>query len=167
MASQDKITRKLRIGVMGAGSATPGSDKAAEEVGRLIAESGCILVCGGLGGVMEAAARGASGAGGTVVGILPGADARDANPYVDIPIATGMGHARNVINIHTSNAVIAIEGSYGTLSEIAIALKAGKPVVSLGSWALKDIGCDSPLFHTATTPEEAVALAVKLAGENR
>jgi hypothetical protein len=133
----------------------------ARAVGRLIAGRGGIVVCGGRGGVMEAVSQGASEAGGTVVGILPGFSADEANHYVTIPIVTGMSHARNAINVWTSDAVIAVGGSFGTLSEIALALKCGKPVVALGSWRLDEIGCDSPLFHVALTPEEAVEAAFR------
>jgi uncharacterized protein (TIGR00725 family) len=119
-----------------------------------------VLVCGGLGGAMEAASKGASAAGGLVLGILPGTSASDANPFVHIPVVTGMGHARNVINVQTSHAIIAVSGSYGTLSEMALALKAGRPVVALQSWRLDRIGCDDPLFETAETPAEAVQKAI-------
>ena len=155
--------QRLRIGVMGAGAVTAEGYKIAEEVGRRIAESGAIMICGGLGGVMEAAAKGAKSAGGLVVGILPGVNERDANPYVDIPIATGMGHARNLINIYTSHAIIAVQGEFGTLSEIAFALKCGKPVVALQTWRLDTIGCDDPNFVLAHTPHEAVQKAIQLA----
>jgi len=106
----------------------------AEETGRLIARNGCILVTGGLGGVMEAASRGARMAEGITVGILPGFSKDDANEYVQIPVVTGMSHARNVIVVRSADAVIAIAGEYGTLSEIAIALKLGRPVVGIGTW---------------------------------
>lgn len=156
-------TRKLRIGVMGAGAASARTSAAAEEVGRLIAERGCILICGGRGGVMEAASRGAHEAGGLVVGILPGADDSEANPWVDVPIPTDLGIARNAVNVHASHVIIAVEGSFGALSEIAIALKEGKPVVSLNSWRLDEIGCDTPLFRRAATPAEAVSAAIEMA----
>lgn len=130
----------------------------AEEVGRLLADAGATLICGGLGGVMEAACRGTKGAGGLTIGILPGTSRQEANPYVDIPIATGMGQARNVIVAISAQAVIAISGGYGTLSEIGLALKHGVPVVGLGSWQL-------PGEHLvlAKGPEDAVAKALDLA----
>ena len=103
----------------------------AEVVGREVARRGAVLVCGGLGGVMEAASKGAVEAGGDVMGILPGADKLSANPYVTLPVPTNMGHARNVIIAHTAEALIAVEGEYGTLSEIAISLKLDKPVFVL------------------------------------
>ena len=113
--------------------------KEAEEVGRLLAKSDAILVCGGLGGVMEAVSRGMSSEGGLTVGILP-QDHRDkANAYVDVPIATGLGIGRNVIIARTADAVIAIGGEYGTLSEIAFALQMGKPVVGIRTWDIKGI----------------------------
>ena len=157
------MSRKIHIGVMGPGRMDAAGAAMAEEVGRLIAESGATLVCGGLGGAMEAASRGAHNAGGLVVGILPGFSADDANPYVDVPVVTGMSHARNSINIWTSDAVIAVQGSYGTLSEIALALKIGKPVVGLKTWDLRAAGCADQHFHTADTPAEAVATALRLA----
>jgi len=149
---------------MGPGEASVAEIESAREVGGLIVERGGIVVCGGRGGVMEAVSRGASEAGGIVIGILPGFSDKEANPYVTVPIVTGMSMARNVINIMSSEVVIAIGGAYGTLSEIAIALKIGKPVVALGSWRLDKIGCDSSLFHIAVTPEAAVATAFGLLG---
>jgi uncharacterized protein (TIGR00725 family) len=119
------------IGVIGAAQPTPQGLALAESVGREIARRGAVLVCGGLGGVMEAAARGAFEAGGEVVGVLPGPESASANPFVTIAIPTNMGHARNVIIAQTAEALIAVEGEYGTLSETAIGLKLGKPVVVL------------------------------------
>ncbi|MGD9343375.1 MAG: TIGR00725 family protein [Desulfuromonadales bacterium] len=119
------------IGVIGAAQPSPQGLALAESVGREIARRGAVLVCGGLGGVMEAAARGAFEAGGEVVGVLPGPESASANPFVTIAIATNMGHARNVIIAQTAEALIAVEGEYGTLSETAIGLKLGKPVVVL------------------------------------
>lgn len=135
-----KEDRMLQIGVIGAGSCTPKEADAAYQIGSEIARCGCVLVCGGLGGVMEAACRGAKDAGGTTVGVLPTPDRQDANPYVDIAVATNMGHARNAIIVHTSDVLIAVGGEYGTLSEIALGLKAGKPVVSLlGKWDIEGV----------------------------
>jgi len=136
--------------VIGASECTAAQATLAEEVGRRIAEAGWALYTGGLGGVMEAASRGARAAGGRVVGVLPGAAARDANPYVEIPIATGMGHARNVILVQSVDGVVAIGGGAGTLSEIAIALKVGRPVVGLGSWEI-------PGIEVVDSPAEAIA----------
>jgi len=147
---------KQIIGVIGAGTCDEKTYELATEVGRGIARQGCILVCGGLGGVMEGAAKGAKEVGGTTVGILPGFDPQDANPYIDIPIVTGVGHARNVIIVRTAAVLIAIAGNYGTLSEIAVALKMNKPVVGLRTWP----GFEE--IHYVSTPEEAVTKAVSL-----
>ncbi len=126
----------LQIGVIGDSSPSMEGRRLAFEVGEKIAEAGCILVCGGLGGVMEEACRGAKSAGGITVGILPGMDRGAANPYVDIVIATGLGEARNVLVVKSCLSVIAIEGGYGTLSEIAFALKSGIRVVGLNTWEM-------------------------------
>lgn len=119
------------IGVIGAAQPSPEGLRLAEIVGREIANGKATLVCGGLGGVMEAASKGAAEASGDVIGILPGPDKQSANPYVTLAIPTNMGHARNVIIAHTADALIAVEGEYGTLSEVAISLKLGKPVFVL------------------------------------
>lgn len=140
----------MQIAVVGGGDCSPTVRKTAEVLGRLLAEEGHILLCGGLGGVMEAACRGSSQAGGTVVGILPG-ERGDANPYVGIRVATGMSHARNAIIVRSSDAVIALPGEYGTLSEIALALKMNKTVISLGSW-------DIAGTIRAKDPREAIGL---------
>ncbi len=140
----------VTIAVIGAGQCDEETASRARTAGRLLAEAGCIVVNGGLGGVMEAASEGAAGAGGTVVGILPTADPGDANPHVTVSIATGLGDARNAIIANTASGFLAIAGAYGTLSEIAFALKRGKPVVSLGSWDI------DPRVRHASSPEEAV-----------
>jgi uncharacterized protein (TIGR00725 family) len=150
------MSRSTVIGVIGAARVSEAGYAAALEVGRLLAGRGATLVCGGLGGVMEAACRGCSEAGGMAVGILPGATAEQANPWVGLPIVTNMGHARNVIIAHTAQALIAVEGEYGTLSEIAVALKLGKPVISLQSWP------GVPGIVSTDTPEQAVAAAFSL-----
>lgn len=131
----------------------------AEQVGRLIALRGAVLVCGGRGGVMEAACRGAKTEGGVTVGILPGPDRWEANNYVDIAIATGLGEARNAIIVRTVDAVIAIGGGFGTLSEIGLALKIGCPVVGLGTWELCQQGQMVEGVLQANTPEQAVEYA--------
>ncbi len=151
------------IAVIGGAEASPEEMAMAAAVGRELARRGAILICGGRGGVMEAACRGAKSAGGLTVGVLPGTTRAEANPYVDIPIVTGMGEARNVIIIRTARAVIAIGGSYGTLSEIAYALHYGVPVIGLGTWELARPGHPPPPIHRAQTPEEAVDLALSLA----
>ena len=118
------------VAVIGASNATEWEFATAEEVGRRLAEAGCVLVCGGLGGVMDAAARGCRGAGGTSIGILPGDDRVDASRHLTVAVATGFGEARNVIVARSADAVIAVGGEFGTLSEIALALKMGKPVIA-------------------------------------
>jgi uncharacterized protein (TIGR00725 family) len=143
------------IAVIGPSEATDEELARAETVGRMLGEAGAVVVCGGLGGVMEAAARGAAGAGTVVVGLLPGRDRRDANPHVTVVIATGMGEMRNALVVRSVDAVIAVGGAYGTLSEIAFALRTGVPVVGLGTWDLDDV-IDAP------DPEAAVALALEL-----
>ena len=148
------MERKV-IGVIGAGEAGGELLRNAEETGRLIAGQGFILVCGGQGGVMEAAARGAKAGGGTTVGILPQADRQAANPYIDIPVATGFGEGRNVIIVRSADILIAIGGEYGTLSEIAFALKMGKTVIGLGTW-------DIPGVIRASSPLDAVEMARNL-----
>jgi uncharacterized protein (TIGR00725 family) len=115
-----------------------------------------VLVCGGLGGAMEAACRGAKAAGGTTVGILPGSDRAAANPFVDVAVPTGLGQGRNLVIVHAADAVIAVGGGYGTLSEIALALQAGTPVVGLGSWEIEGV-------VPVKSPAEAVARALSLA----
>jgi uncharacterized protein (TIGR00725 family) len=130
-------THPVYVAVIGAGEAGPDLVALAEEVGRLVAEAGAILVCGGLGGVMEAAARGARSAGGTTLGILPGHERRAANPYLDIVVTTGTGHARNLAVVSSGDAVIAVGGAWGTLSEIGLAATLGRPVVLLHSWQLR------------------------------
>jgi uncharacterized protein (TIGR00725 family) len=126
----------IYISVIGPSRAAPPVAEAAFAVGALIARSGAILVCGGGGGAMEAACRGARSAGGTTVGILPGATRADANPFVDIAIPTGMGEARNALVVRAADAVIAVGGGVGTLSEIGLALKMGRPVIGLGTWGI-------------------------------
>ena len=151
--------RRPHVSVCGPGEATPEEAALAEAVGRLLAERGCVVVCGGLGGAMEAACRGAKAAGGTTIGILPGDDPRAANPWVDHPIPTGLGQARNVI-VAASEAVIAVGGGFGTLSEIALALKLGKPVVGLGTWELARGGEPEETIVRAASPSEAVDAAL-------
>jgi len=153
------------IAVIGSGRCSREVSRLAEDVGQKLAERGAILVCGGLGGVMEAACRGAKRAGGLTVGILPGNSHHEANPYVDVPIVTGMGEARNVILVRTAQAIIAVGGGYGTLSEIAHALKMGKPVIGLGTWQLAKEGREVKDILLASTPSEAVDKALSLARE--
>jgi uncharacterized protein (TIGR00725 family) len=124
---------------VGPGEASADEEAAAEAVGRLLARRGAVVVCGGLGGVMEAACRGASEEGGTAVGILPGFDRGAANPHVSVAIATGLGEARNALVVRAADALIAIGGAYGTLSEIALALKGGKRVVGIDTWDIDGV----------------------------
>ena len=138
------------IGVIGAGSCNNEIYEMARKVGDGIARAGAILVCGGLGGVMEGACRGACEAGGQTVGILPGPDKARANPYVAIPIVTDLGHARNVLIVRSSDILVAISGGYGTLSEISIGLKLGKPVIGLRTWP------NMEGIHYVTTPKEVM-----------
>jgi hypothetical protein len=148
------------ISVIGAGTCSEDIYKTAEDVGRLIAQKGAVLVTGGLGGVMEAASRGAKEAGGTTVGILPGFSKDEANQFVEIPITTGLSHARNIIIVRSADAVIAVSGEYGTLSEIAVALKLGKPVIGINTWDNVDG------VVKAVSPEEAVRIAFESASNN-
>ncbi len=148
----------IRIAVAGAGICGDEMARVAEEVGREIARRGGILICGGLGGVMEAAARGATSIGGITVGLLPGGDARNANPYIRIPLATGLGEARNALVARTADAMIAIGGAWGTLSEVAFATKVNVPVVLLRPGLTA--GLELLLAESA---EEAVDLAFQAA----
>ncbi len=145
-----------RIGIIGAGVCDQDTYELAQETGRLVAQRGGIVYCGGLGGVMEAACRGASEEGGITVGILPGFKSSDANPYVKVPIVSGLSHARNVVLVRSSEVLIAISGSHGTLSEIALGLKMWKPVIGLNTWpSLEDV-------HYVQSPKEAVDKAFEL-----
>jgi uncharacterized protein (TIGR00725 family) len=143
------------VAVVGPSEATPDEIERAEAVGRLLAARGAVVVCGGLGGVMEAVSRGASSADGTVLGILPGTDRADANEHVTIALTTGMGEMRNPLVVRAADAVIAVGGAYGTLSEVAFALRTGVPVVGIGTWELPDV-------VVAPGPEAAVELALEL-----
>ena len=153
-------THRLVIGVMGPASCDPATADLAAAVGRAVAERGGVLLTGGRGGVMEAASRGAKEAGGLTLGILPGGSHHDSppNPYVEIAVFTGVGAARNWINVCSSDAIIAIGGGFGTLSEIALALKAQRPVVLVGSWRFEIEGV-VPNVPRASSAVEAVGLA--------
>jgi uncharacterized protein (TIGR00725 family) len=157
------VAREPYVAVVGPSAGTPAELSLGEAVGRAIAEAGAVLVCGGMGGVMEAAAGGCADAGGRSVGILPTDDRLDANPYLTVAVATGMGEGRNAIVVRTADAVIAVHGEYGTLSEIALALKMGKPVVGLGTWELARGGEPVDAIVRATDPRGAVATALELA----
>jgi uncharacterized protein (TIGR00725 family) len=157
---------RVRIAVIGGGACTGEEGRTAEAVGRGVAARGAILITGGLGGVMAAASKGAREGGGLVVGILPGRRAADANPDVEIPIVTGMGEARNVIVAGSADAVIAVGGQLGTLSEIAFALMRAIPVVGIGTWELDAARHSGPGVIHARDADEAVAKAfAALAGQ--
>lgn len=147
----------LLIGVIGGGDCDTEIEGIAEEVGRGIARQGAVLINGGLGGVMEASARGAKREGGLTIGILPGSSSQEANPYVDIPIPTGLGDMRNFLIVRSASSIIAINGGYGTLSEVAIALKLGRPVIGIRTWGI------SGEVILVDTPEEAVKRAIDAA----
>jgi uncharacterized protein (TIGR00725 family) len=150
------------VAVIGPSRATPEVAAAAFQVGVLIARGGANLVCGGGGGAMEAACRGARSAGGTTVGILPGPTREDANPFVDIAIPTGMGEARNALVVRAADAVIAVGGGVGTLSEIGLALKIGRPVIGLGTWEVAPPPGDTigVAIERVLSPEAAVRAAL-------
>jgi len=151
------VVRKPIIAVVGAGKCSKKLKDMAAEIGKYVAEQGGIIVGGGLDGVMEGAARGAKEAGGTTIGILPTMDKNDANEFIDYVIPTGFGEARNIIVVRTADAVIALPGKYGTLSEMAFALQAKKPLISVSAWKLGEdmLQIDDPI--------EAAKMAMKLA----
>lgn len=153
----------MLIGVIGGQDASPEALASAFDVGRETASRGHVLVCGGRGGVMREACRGAKQAGGLTVAILPGDDTSDANQFVDVPVVTGLGFARNTIIARTANALIAIDGSYGTLSEIAFGLIAGTPVVGIGTWRMHDGDGREPPVERVATAEEALDACERLA----
>ncbi|MBI4488921.1 MAG: TIGR00725 family protein [Deltaproteobacteria bacterium] len=126
--------RKLQISVIGSSDPDSESMALAAEVGRAIAVNGAILICGGLGGIMQAAARGAKENGGLTIGILPDYDKESANPSIDVAVATGLGHARNILVAASGDLIVALPGSHGTRSEISIALKLGRPVIGVRAW---------------------------------
>ena len=161
------MSKRLHIGVIGEQDARPEMRKLAEEVGREVARRGGVLVCGGLGGVMEAASRGAAAEGGTVVGILPGTRWEEANPYVTVPVVTGLGEARNVVVVRSSDALVAVGGGYGTLSEIAYALKLGVPVVGLYTWELSRPDLEGDPILRARDAVQAVEMAWESAQRRR
>jgi uncharacterized protein (TIGR00725 family) len=154
----------IQIAVVGGGSATGPTVSVAERVGLALATAGATVVCGGLGGVMAAACRGAKGAGGLTVGILPGKDPRDANQWVDVVIATGLGEARNALVVNSADGVVAIGGEYGTLSEVALALRAGIPVIGIDTWSLvRPDGKTDAGIISIEEPNRAVAEVLRLA----
>jgi uncharacterized protein (TIGR00725 family) len=157
------VAQRIQIAVIGASEGDPEILRDAEAVGRGIAEGGAVLVCGGLTGVMEAASKGAAEAGGTVVAVLPTLSPADANPYVSYAVATGTGHARNLAVVASGEAVIAVGGEWGTLSELAYARKLGRPVVALQSWVLRNRAVTDLGIVEAETPEQAVKAALSSA----
>ena len=155
--------KKLIIAVIGGGQCSTKEAVLAEAVGRELAKREAILVCGGLGGVMEAACRGAAIESGLTIGILPSDDPTDCNPYVQIPVATGVGYARNIAVVKSAQAVIAIDGDYGTLTEIGFALKSNIPVVGLNTWSLYRNGQEDKSVIKAEDAVDAVEKAISLA----
>ena len=151
------------IGVVGSSAGEDAALDAAERVGAELAGRGAWLVCGGLGGVMEAACRGARAAGGTTVGILPGNDRSAANPFVDVALATGLGEARNALVVRAADALVAVGGGYGTLSEIALALRLDVPVIGIGTWELSGGGGTVDAIIRTDDPDDAAERAVTLA----
>jgi uncharacterized protein (TIGR00725 family) len=160
--------RAPQIAVIGSGSCEQDSELAglAEEIGRRLAEAGAVLVCGGLGGVMEAASRGASKGGGTVIGIVPSDSVENANPHCSHVVATGIGHARNLAVVASGEVVIAVGGEWGTLAEIGFARRLGRRVVTLRSWQARGEGAmaDAPGVVAAQSPEQAVVTALAVLG---
>ncbi len=156
------INKKVFIAVIGGAQASKRELGLAEEVGREVAKRGATLVCGGLGGVMEAACRGAASEGGVTIGILPGESRSSANKYVQFPIVTSIGYARNVAVVKSAQAVIAVGGNYGTLSEIGHALQSGIPIIGLGTWSLLRNKKPDKAIIPAQTPVEAVKKALEL-----
>ena len=148
------------VAVIGAGNAGAGDLAVAEELGRELAARGAVVVCGGLGGVMEAVCRGARAAGGPTIGILPGDDRRHANPHVEVVVPTGLGEARNLLVVRTADVVVAVGGEFGTLSEIALALRLGKPVVGISTWELARGGQPVDAVVRVTTAAEAATAAL-------
>ena len=151
--------RRPIIGVMGSSACDAATYAKAQRLGELLAQAGYVVLCGGGTGVMEAVARGARAQGGTTIGILPGRDSSESppNPYIELPLFTGIFYARNLMNVLSSDVVVAVAGGLGTLSEIALALQCDKPVVRLGSWDFQIAGFERPAhLHEAGTPEEAL-----------
>ena len=152
------------VAVIGASNATEWELASAERVGQLLAEAGCVLVCGGLGGVMDAAARGSAAGGGISIGILPDNERDSASRHLTVAIATGFGEARNVIVARSADAVIAVGGEFGTLSEIALALKLGRPVVGIDSWSITRPGISIDPIVRAADAVDAVRLVFEVLG---
>lgn len=154
----DRGRTPFRVSVIGAGVATEAEYASARALGAELARGGAVVVCGGLGGVMEAASRGASESGGVAIGLLPGPDVTEANPWVGIPLPTGMGEARNALVVRAGEAIVAVGGRWGTLSEIALGRKMGRAVTTLGSPPAVGLG-----LHTSVGPEAAAVWAIEAA----
>jgi uncharacterized protein (TIGR00725 family) len=161
------VARRRQVAVIGKGAPDGELAPLAEEVGRLLGEAGAIVVCGGLGGVMEAAAHGARAAGGEVIGILPGEDPGEANPHVTHVVATGTGHARNLAVVASADAVVAVGGEWGTLAEMAFARRLERPLVALCGWKVSGEGVmeGRPGVEVAASAAEAVQLALAAADD--
>jgi uncharacterized protein (TIGR00725 family) len=155
----------LYVGVAGASEPDAELIPLAEALGGWLAGSGAVVVCGGGSGVMAAVCRGAQQAGGITVGLLPGADRSTANPYLTVAVATGLGEGRNFLLVRSSDALVAVGGGFGTLSEIALALRTGVPVVGLATWGLSLSGAPVDAFRQTEDPELAAELAVEAAAE--
>lgn len=156
------MTHGPYVAVVGAGDADEGLQGVAEAVGRGLGKTGAVVLCGGLSGVMEAVCRGCRAAGGTSVGILPGDVRSDANEFVDVALATGMGEMRNALIVRAADVVVALGGEYGTLSEIAFALKIGRPVIGYGTWDLRKGRADDGIVRVDSA-DDAVTAALRLA----
>jgi uncharacterized protein (TIGR00725 family) len=161
------IRDPIYVAVCGGSDAAPDAEASAETIGRFLARAGAVVLCGGGAGVMEAVARGAAAEGGLSVGILPGSGRDQANRRLAVSLPTGIGEMRNALVVRAADALIAVAGEFGTLSEIALALKAGVPVVGLNTWGLVKDGAEIDAFVTVHTPEEAVEQALRLAAERR
>lgn len=156
--------RVIHVAVVGPGEATAEEVAAAEAIGAELARAGALVVTGGLGGVMAAACRGAASVGGTTLGLLPGSDRREANEWVAVAVPTGLGEARNALVVRSADVVVAVGGAYGTLSEIALALRAGTPVVGWRTWSLVDPRGEAAPIIPVDDPGEAARTALALAG---
>lgn len=150
-----KRKERILVGIIGGSKVDEKTAKLAEETGKRIAEKGYVLICGGMSGVMESACKGAKSSGGLTIGILPGKDRSEGNPYIDIPIVTAMSHARNAIIVRSADVLIAIDGKYGTLSEIALAKVIDKPVIGLNTWDISGV-------TNVKTVEEAIKEVEKI-----
>jgi uncharacterized protein (TIGR00725 family) len=157
----------IYVGVAGASRPEPALMGQAERLGRRLAEAGAVVVCGGGPGVMEAVCRGAQSAGGTTVGLLPGLDRAEGNPYLTVSLPTGLGQGRNLLLVRSSDALVAVGGGFGTLSEIALALRTGTPVVGLATWSLHLDAGPVDAFPVATDPDTAADLALEAARSRR